>query len=661
MLPTETTDRGWAFNHVVRAMAAKEERMATRIATRKTRGGWASLLAALLVMALAACGQQATASPPVSSGGPLVLSPAAGPPGTVVTLHGYLASMRNATTAQRHEAAFGGDIAFGGFAAGLHISADAITWSSTQPGHFITTIRVPVTNWLTPNGTAVLAPGSYQISLRCFGLSVRGCAGGPDQLSATFTLTGSVPKAPVSAYLSFSPPAAAVGALVRVTGWAPLTNVIGQPFGYNLVWGPDGTTAASIRQSLTGRLSGTFRVPAYVGTGPTRAGNVTLSLSYMFLRGKTGDYKISAGKKKFDGLVKLAPTRFRVVEGIRWSALDAVPVRQSAAPSGIWVSPDGSQVLVAGLSGSFLAGTPGALHSVSLNGVAALAASQGYPMLAPGVVGSVRGVAAFPLSRFITVSTYAAQYGSAPPAFASPFVSTDGGATWRTLPVPSGMTYGDFVGFRTAGSVVFALWSKGRTTIAEETANGGQTWSAGSPPCPATGACLMLGPGPGAYEGMGTPEVQLVWRQNRHHQWVTAASEDVNIATLQLSALLHGDALLVDSGAPYPVQLSSDGGRTWQNVAVPNPPGTASGAGSPYTNLLLLPNGELLGSVPGSTGATAWYVLPAGQSRWQSVPSAILPPTAVDLTIADGQLWWYSLPADGQTVAHLHETAPGSL
>lgn len=636
--------------------------MRTRMAVRKTRTRWAAPLLALLVMTLAACGQPATTSQPVTPKGPMVLSPATGPPGTVVTLHGYLASMRYATAAERQNATFGGTIAFGGFRAGLEISADAITWSSIDPGHFTTTFRVPVTNWLTPTGTAVLAPGPYRVVIRCFGIVVRGCAGGPGQLSATFTLTDPVQHAPAAAWLSFSPSTAAPGQVVRVTGWAPLTNVIGQPFGYNLVWGVGGIQVASIQQRLSGRLSGSFQVPAYVGSGPTHAGTVMLSLSYLFLQGKTGAVPLSADQKKLSGLVTLAPTPFRVVKGMQWSSLDAVPVRQSAAPSPIWVAPSGRQVLMAGPSGSFLGGPPDALRPLDLTGTMALAARQGYPVLAHGMVDSILGVAIFPQSRFITLSTYKATYGEVPPVFLSPFVSTDGGATWQTVPAPSSMSYGDFVGFRDIGRAVFALWAKTGATMVEETTNGGQSWSPGSPPCPVTGACLMLGPGPNAFQGMGTPELQAVWRQNRQHQWVTSASEAINIATLQLSTLPHGRALLVDSAAANPVQLSSDGGRTWENVAVPNPPGSASFAASPYANLLLLPNGALLANATGSTGANAWYILPTGQSRWQGVPPAILPPNADGLTVADGELWWYNAPSlAGQTVTHVNETAPGSL
>lgn len=61
-----------------------------------------------------------------------------------------------------------GQIAFGGFAAGLVANTHA-TWSAKYPGHVTAVFRVPETAWLTAQGEHQLAPGVYPVALRCFG------------------------------------------------------------------------------------------------------------------------------------------------------------------------------------------------------------------------------------------------------------------------------------------------------------------------------------------------------------------------------------------------------------------------------------------------------------------------------------------------------------
>ena len=142
---------------------------------RWPRSGWlAGLLAALV---LAGCGVPA-ANPGNTT---ITLSPNSGRPGTVVTVHGYVRSM----VAQRPGTSPWGQIGFGGFAAGLVGNTQA-TWSANHPGHFTASFRVPETAWWTAQGQHPLAPGTYAVALRCFGVSLtkpqqHRCRTGPDQ------------------------------------------------------------------------------------------------------------------------------------------------------------------------------------------------------------------------------------------------------------------------------------------------------------------------------------------------------------------------------------------------------------------------------------------------------------------------------------------------
>ena len=114
--------------------------------TRSRFGAWGGLGAALALLAgglLAGCGRAAAAAPVPKATPGFAVTPSSGPPGTVVTVTGYVAAMRSATAAQRRQAQYGGDLAFGGFAAGLDISPTHIHWSRSHPGHFSATFQVP--------------------------------------------------------------------------------------------------------------------------------------------------------------------------------------------------------------------------------------------------------------------------------------------------------------------------------------------------------------------------------------------------------------------------------------------------------------------------------------------------------------------------------------
>lgn len=597
------------------------------------RGGSAGLLAGLV---LSGCGAPA-AKPGDTT---IALSPSSGRPGTVVTVRGYVPSV----TAQRPATSPWGQIGFGGFAAGLVANTHA-TWSTKHPGHFTAVFRVPETAWWTAQGEHQLAPGAYAVAFRCFG--VRGakpqqqrCLSGPDQSQATFTLLGPVPSSPSHATVTLSPVDAVPGGRVSVAGWAPLTDLFGQPLGYSLMWGHGSNTVGVLQQALNGRLSGSFRVPAYLGGAPVPVGPVALTLVLMAQSPATA----------------VAHTELHVLAGLQWTQVRSRAIHITSQPTAIVVE---SQADVVAANGSlWLTGLAGAARRAPLSGITTRAQQLGYSTGATPRVHDLQGAAAFPSSLFITVDATAASAGGNPPYFHIPFASTNLGATWQAVSAPPGMTLSNFAGYRPVGSRVYALWTRGSRVVSVATTNGGLSWHPSPLACPASGACLLMGPGEPFSPGIGGNVLQPIWRHNRQRLWVQSAQRDITDSTLQLASLADGAALLIDSASPYPVQMTTDGGRTWQSVALPNTPGVFPGP--PYQSLLLLPNGALLASLGMGGGAPAWHLLPPASGQWQSVPVSVLPSTAAGLTAARGRLWWYPPAPAGQPMV-VHSTPLGAL
>jgi hypothetical protein len=317
--------------------------------------------AALAALCMAGCGQSAplaSASPTIVSGSAisgfpsnpgrtLTALPSSGPPGTLVTLRGYLPAMRTAKVGANNSYQYEGNIDFGGVSAGLYISVNAVHWSRTQPGHFTTTFRVPQVPWLTLEGSHPLSPGPYSVALTCVGNGAgRGCSRGPAEIQTNFTLTGGSRDQPSHAFLHFSPTAARPGQRVRVTGWAPLTTIIGKPFGYQLLWRQDGhtDTFGSVSQASSGRLSGSFLVPSSVnGIGPIHFGKGWVGLGYFFL---SHPIPPSAQRTKTPDEAVLGLTPFRVMASPEWVHLNTShPVRLASSVTGIALGGHPSVVL----------------------------------------------------------------------------------------------------------------------------------------------------------------------------------------------------------------------------------------------------------------------------------------------------------------------------
>lgn len=577
----------------------------------------------------------------------LVLSPESGQPGTVVSVTGYVAAVQTMTAAQRKNIPPVVNIQFGGLASGLNIEATAITWSQTHPGEYTAKFRVPTVPWLTPQGEHPLFAGQYPVTVTCAGPTISGCAKGPAQARGTFALTGPIHMGRKAAFLHFSPDQGAPGTVIHVTGWAPLSTIIGQPFGYNLTWNPRGhSNAGSINgqlaQSLNGTVSGSFQVPANVAPlGQLKAGKNFLALNYNFLR---------------DGFTQttLAPTPFSILPAKTWASLGSfhprsVSTNQQAAsfnlPSPITNS--GSLIGLATATGTLWLGTAQRSWSaISTQALTALAQSSGYPVTFPGVqspaITSLTMVPSYPHSLFVAAQADKAQYGSIPPAYNTPYYSTNRGSTWHPVPVPLGYTAGEFGGYSTEGHTVVAYFSS-KSWTAEETSNGGQSWSsADNVPAPAHGPALVFGPMQDGNSGaMGNGSMQRLLRRNREGRWVSSATFDNLEGTTTLALLPKNQALLLEPGGQYPLQVTQNSGKTWTYVALPPIPGAEVGA----TPLGMLANGDILEQATLTNGSPSrWYLLRPGSSTWTAVPSSIMPSNIYRFTVSGTSIWWVAHP-----------------
>lgn len=187
--------------------------------------------------------------------------PDSGPPGTYVTVHGDVPSAIDRKTQND------GSVSFGAWPNGLSMMPNTVTWSKTHLGHFTTHFRVPMVSWLSPRGPAALTAGTYRVGIQCFGPGIAGCGGDPYQASASFRLTGTIRHHDLTPTLRVRPKAAPPGAMVTISGWAPLTSEsAGIPNGYGLVWHAAPSTTlipvGAVKQRANGNLYGTIRVPA---------------------------------------------------------------------------------------------------------------------------------------------------------------------------------------------------------------------------------------------------------------------------------------------------------------------------------------------------------------------------------------------------------------
>lgn len=609
------------------------------------------------------------------------LSPASGPPGTVVAIRGHVPggpTEADATISERH-----GTVCWAGCSDGLRQEAVRIRWSATHPGDFETQLVVPRIAWLTPAGPRPLLPGSrYTVGVQCIGPDLVGCAARAAQATAAFRLTGRASDLCLHdrpcGRLRLSPTSGTPGTLVRATGWAPLTEIIGRPTGYMLVvrarnGQPVGsTTLAGIGQTTHGELSGSFTVPmALAGLGAFTPGRYTLALQAFFpFAGPTAmssaSTAIRKGGRTVGVRVDLAPVDFTVTAPLNWASLGSVhPLWVQRSQAWLGSDPSHSQRLVyCGPGGIHLSADGGtSWRTVPTAGVAKAAAATPFSLFdeiggRPPTCASATLDPAHPASLFATFYAGKKPYG-APPVYLVGYETADGGRTWRPVPTPRGYGPGDFGGFRADhrgadalfGRLVYGARPGGTATasVVQRTTDGGLIWRPAVPTCPQAGPCLRWGPLP---SGIGSCAMhaypQPIQRSaDGGRTWSTGIQ--VNACWLnEIVALSGSDVLLVSGRTPVGLRVSRDGGATWQDVALPPLPGTPRDAMPLWPGLQVLPNGSLLAFAAGPHAQRAMVLAPRARS-WCAAGPGMPTMLADDAQVEDGRLWLLARPGPQQS------------
>lgn len=681
----------------------------TRLGSQRRGGVWPALLATTVLMLAAMLTGTEIAPPALAASTPkaasLTLSPTSGPPGTVVTLHGYVPGMTKAPPAYQ-----GITVCIGpcesGFTDGIQ------TLHYLGDGRFTARFTVPTVPLLTANGPLTLTDGMYRIGYTCVGPNEEGCDF-RTQASAAFTVTHSTERPCSAAFscasLTLTPSRAEPGQEVHVTGHAPLAPLLGgQPFGYNLaiaVPGHPAVDVSGVQESLSGTITGSFRMPALLeGVGEVGSGLEHVALQYQFNSVAQGKIHLPPGITVtehgggYSGyeVLTLAPTALEAVALPTWKSLGTLT---PAAGETQW-----SQPLSLTTRGSstqdFAYCVPGGIRLTQNGGrtfqrvstdSAALASKSGpFPLFTnlsaahPSVTcASVLWDPNDPHTFYATFGAENRIYHSAPPFYTVAYVTRNGGESWTPVPVPAGSTEGDFGGMseveegtHSAVAMVFGRQSPsnpqvGVATATEEiTTNGGASWQTTHLTCPGSGPCVRFGAMPGMQPGMGSADLQpLVRSTNDGKTWIALTWPTGNLEAQgmvptgqsELVGLPGNRVAFLDPSSQYPLRISKDGGVTWQAVALPVPPGSAGTSVreygvSPYAALMWLPNGNLLAGTSPSGGFVApglWYVLHPGASTWRLDPTLKMPDVLGRLVIAGQSLYGLGVKPDALIYTNL--------
>ena len=546
----------------------------------------------------------------------LKVSPASGEAGTVITITGYLQGGPSAETAANNESLKSAIVCVG--CPGLQEFVD-VAWSSA--GHFAIQAKIPAVPWLGIVGPVPLKPGPLQVGIQCLGPPEKyesGC-GGRVQGTATFTVSGPTPAACLSgkpcAWLRLSPASATPGSLVRVEGWAPLTEEIGTPFGYDL----------QLRQGL----------------------------------GNDGPSPLA--KAPGGSVIILAPTSFTALAGPDWASLGQThPTNiQLSGDAPFATDPSNSQHMAfCAAHGIRMTWNGGRTwSSISLQGAVRVANGMGFNLFPlDGGLPSCAGVTIdphHPASLFVRfVATKLNE--SFPPSYDIGLVSPDSGTTWRPVPVPSGQVAEGFGGYRYENAVkaYFVATVPGFTTppgrlMVEQTTDGGRTWVPSSPSCPATGSCVAL---TGVWNNncakFAAPELiefspdnGKTWSAPEWPRSLDACNSD------ELVADAAHRVLVVSGREEFHIKVSIDGGKNWSGVVLPSL--ASDSVWQMFNDLHLLPDGSLL-----ALHDITWSLLQPSWTSWCSVTGQLASANVWGRTQVIGdQLWWISSDGNPRSVA----------
>ncbi len=593
----------------------------------------------------------ATSVAPTPSVGPMTLTSSTpiATPGETVTLTGHFSS--HPPSALQRQGQTYATLCWDGCRSGLQEQAAPLHWLSSSTFH--TRLVVPDTAWLVTRGGLVrahpLSSGNYHVGVQCL-IVQSGCALGPAEAQTTIRLKAPRPTRCVASEpcetMSLSVSRAAVGDVVHVTGWAPLQLTIDQPFSYALT------------------------------VTPTHATTTYPALSF-------------ARSQKGGGFnVVLSPRALRVTPGPTWSSLGRVPYVSSTYSGSSAIAPLSGTTRVAWCQPSRIVVT-GGTSPLNVPTVGVPTALKGSTLHIFSRQPSSPQCETVQLDPRNTTSVYAgfstAQGNSIPPVYLAPLYTTNVGSTWHTVPTPPGTSLEDFSGFTIQGDQVDALFRQtnssdnrhvpwgtnaGRVS-AEVTSNGGVSWAATTLGCPPSGPCVSFGPYYWGNCNMSNDTQPLLLgppgtTTTSGVEWTTSplVSSVNSCFPQQLVVGSSRELFLLDPSSQYPLQQSTNAGRTWANVALPVISAANYGPDSvPASNsLVLAADGSLFAAITTSSGLTQeLFHLEPSVTSWCQVPHAFgatiaSSGTVGPLRVNGANLMWSQTvyPSSGTSVSSMH-------
>jgi hypothetical protein len=552
----------------------------------------------------------------------MTLSPAAGPPGTLVTARG----VDPAAAGEPPGPAEGGASFCWGASCNTSLLLDGtLSWGSG--GQFTATFHVPATGWMGPDGVVPLHSGSYPVTIVCLGAAPGSMCLDTPVAQATFRLEVSGPQPcdpghPCGA-VSVSTSTVVPGQAIEISGWQPPGALT-----------PDGPGQL---QLVPASAAGTPNPEALIHLLPA---SVLLAATDLTVKPGTA-WAVLAGQRPIleqsNSLSPLASDPADPVD-LAWCATGAIEESRNGGTT--WRS-----IPLAGLTR--LTGTA-TCREVAIDG------SHPASIWASSVISPANELNGWP-----------------PPT--PGFFTTDGGATWHPVPVPPGAAAG-LSGFRVEGDAVQALYgdpvsssSAGQAVPfpVEQTTDGGRHWSMQHLACPSVGPCLTWAPNLTGLCAMNASPQDVISSADGGATWSADASpvEHADACSGAFLVSLATGAVLVLPGrlAPFAAVLSTDGGRSWAAVTEPAPaPGAGPGIEPDQGNMAFLPDGAVL--VEGGGSGQPQQLLTPGATGW--CPVAGLPTPAADPSgnydyqPIGNRLWW---PTSTATATEWHSTADSAL
>jgi hypothetical protein len=437
---------------------------------------------------------------------------------------------------------------------------------------------VPDAPWLEGTKAAPLISGDYQLGINCLAVKTGGCVGWPAQGTTTVHLDVAHPVTCAKGCfrLRVTPARARPGQVVHVTGFAPLISLLGRSsFGPSIEDFPS-TTAANVARN---RYSKT----------PSEA----------ILRGATTVTVLAA--PSWSTLPRINPVSIESGDGIGALSVD---------PN------DSSRIAYCGDGKIHLSSNGGTSWSTLPVAHAASVITSDHLQTPNG--GTTPGCSSVTLSgRGVIFASFIAvplNQDSIPPEYLAAMYTTNNGVTWHAVPTPVHASPPSFVGFSVQGDIVEAKFLRGLNayndqSLLEVTRDEGATWTSSSGMCPVSGPCVQIEP---SYltNCMGQEQDPLEYSLNHGASWQEPVYEP-QVSPCAFSEVVEinsTSALLLNLQSPYPLEMTTDSGKTWQDYSLPSLP--TDDQGGYGAGIEMLPNGSLLEFV------NAWKLLAPGASKW---------------------------------------------